>query len=114
MDTLKFVAAGFWSLVGFCFLLTLLAGPRRLLERWECRLKPGAGPCGQISTLRRAVFVLMCAWNAAIGFASAFYTELGTLTGIGAPAVFNILVLFPSLFIVLGILEQIRNRKHHL
>lgn len=66
----------------------------------------------QISWLRRVIFLLMSVFYSAIGFAGAFHTDLGTMTGIGSSAVFIVMLLLPSIVILLGIRETYFKRKH--
>ena len=66
----------------------------------------------QISWLRRVIFLLMSIFYSAVGFAGAFHTSLGTMTGISPSAVFIIMLLLPSIIILLGIRDGYFKRKH--
>jgi uncharacterized membrane protein YuzA (DUF378 family) len=66
----------------------------------------------RISLLRRVLFMLMSVFYAAVGFASAYHTNLNTVAGISSSAVFIIMLLLPSIIILLGIKDGYFKRKH--
>ena len=56
--------------------------------------------------------MLMSGFYAAVVFADAFHSDFSAMTGIGAPTVFMIVMLLPSLCILLGIWDGYFKHKH--
>ena len=61
----------------------------------------------RISLLRRAIFLLMSVFYAAVGFAGAFNTDLSTMTGISSSTVFIIHDAFAFDYYFIGYLGRI-------
>jgi len=66
----------------------------------------------KISWLRRVIFLLMSIFYSAVGFASAFHTDLSTMAGISSSSVILIMLLLPSIIILLGIWDGYSKGKH--